>query len=99
MLKNAVDNFINQVTSMMPGIQNVLIVIGAAILIFALVRHIAQRRRGNVSGVVQGFPWVSVLFAALLIAPGVILPGVAMLLDVVIAVFLRALEWASRTVG
>ena len=55
------------------GVATVLTAIGVLIILFTVVPWIWQRRKGGFQGM-QGFPWMGVVFAAVLAGPQVVIP-------------------------
>lgn len=89
----------NKLVSLIPsGVQIAISVIGITILVFAFLKWAWQRRRGGAD--VRSYPWMMTLFGVLLVSPTILFPMVVLpILQVVITLFARIVEWFVQQMG
>lgn len=75
------------------AIGTILAVIGVLIIVLALLKWAWERRRGSVNA--QGFPWMALVFAAILAGPNITLPIILGIGDALINLVGNVIKWVT----
>jgi len=89
----------NQLIGKIPGgVLTVLTIIGVALIVIFVAKWIWGRRRGGGGGM-SGFPWLAIIFGAILAGPTVTVPAILTILQALVNVVINLATWVGGLLG
>lgn len=96
---NLVDGW-NKLVSVIPGgLLAAMTVVGVAIIVIFVLKWVWDGRRGGGGTSMKTFPWMAVIFGAILAGPQLVVPALLSLLQALLIVGVTLFKWFAGLLG